>query len=51
MPRAKRIDLVHTGPETLAGRFIRTFWQPVYLSRDLEKGWAKRICPSTPPGP
>jgi 5,5'-dehydrodivanillate O-demethylase len=43
MPRAKRIDLVHTGPETLAGRFIRSFWQPVYLSRDLEKGWAKRI--------
>src|SRR3712207_7596986 len=25
----------HTGPGTLAGRYLRTFWQPVYLARDL----------------
>jgi 5,5'-dehydrodivanillate O-demethylase len=43
MARAKRIDLVHVGPETLTGRFIRRFWQPVYLARDLQPGWAKRI--------
>jgi hypothetical protein len=23
-------DFAHTGPGTLAGRFLRTFWQPVY---------------------
>ena len=43
MPRAKKVDLVHTGPETPAGRFIRRFWQPVYVSADLQPGWAKRI--------
>jgi len=43
MARAKRIDMVHVGPETLTGRFIRRFWQPVYLARDLQPGWAKRI--------
>jgi DNA-binding XRE family transcriptional regulator len=26
---------VHTGPETLAGRHMRMFWQPVYRSDDL----------------
>jgi 5,5'-dehydrodivanillate O-demethylase len=38
--RAKRddLDLVATGPGTLAGRYLRLFWQPVYLSRDLAKG-------------
>lgn len=38
-----RIDIVHTGPETPCGKYLRQFWQPVYLSDDLEKGWAKRI--------
>src|ERR1700688_5046168 len=28
-------DFVHTGPETLAGRYMRMFWQPVYRSDDL----------------
>jgi hypothetical protein len=33
-------DFSHTGPGTLAGRFMRRFWQPVYLSKDLAgSGW------------
>jgi DNA-binding Xre family transcriptional regulator len=28
-------DFVHTGPQTLAGRYMRMFWQPVYRSDDL----------------
>lgn len=34
----QEIDFVHTGPATIAGRYLRRFWQPVYLSRDLAKG-------------
>src|SRR5918911_4789725 len=34
-------DFVHTGPGTLAGRFLRRFWQPVYRAEDLPAGWAK----------
>lgn len=33
-------DLVHTGPGTLAGRYLRMFWQPVYRASDLPSGWA-----------
>jgi 5,5'-dehydrodivanillate O-demethylase len=36
-------DFVHTGPGTLAGRFMRMFWQPVYRSQDLPAGRAKPI--------
>src|ERR1043166_4817477 len=36
-------DFVHTGPETLCGRYMRLFWQPVYRSRDLERGHTKPI--------
>jgi len=35
---AQEIDFVHTGPATIAGRYLRRFWQPIYLSRDLAKG-------------
>jgi 5,5'-dehydrodivanillate O-demethylase len=28
-------DFVHTGPDTLAGRYMRSFWQPVYVAKDL----------------
>jgi 5,5'-dehydrodivanillate O-demethylase len=31
-------DFVHTGPGTLAGRYLRTFWQPVCRSKDLPPG-------------
>src|SRR5690349_6769276 len=33
-------DVFHTGPGTLAGRFLRTFWQPVARARDLSSGQA-----------
>lgn len=33
-------DFVHTGPGTLAGSYLRTFWQPIYRSRDLLPGRA-----------
>ena len=36
------VDFVHTGPGTLAGRYLRRFWQPVYRSQDLAAG---RIVP------
>lgn len=31
-------DFVHTGPDTLGGRYMRLFWQPVGLSSDLPPG-------------
>ena len=31
-------DFVHTGPGTLAGRYIRRTWQPIYESAKLAKG-------------
>lgn len=33
-------DFVHTGPGTLAGRYLRRFWQPVYLANELPVGKA-----------
>jgi 5,5'-dehydrodivanillate O-demethylase oxygenase subunit len=36
-------DLVATGPGTLAGRYLRRFWQPVYVSAELQAGAAKPI--------
>ncbi|MFI5266307.1 MAG: Rieske 2Fe-2S domain-containing protein [Chloroflexota bacterium] len=33
-------EFVHTGPGTLGGRFLRMFWQPVYLLADLKLGRA-----------
>jgi 5,5'-dehydrodivanillate O-demethylase oxygenase subunit len=33
-------DFVHTDPCTLAGRFMRMFWQPIYRSQDLSAGKA-----------
>jgi 5,5'-dehydrodivanillate O-demethylase len=31
-------DFAHTNPGTLAGRFMRLFWHPVYRSQDLAAG-------------
>jgi 5,5'-dehydrodivanillate O-demethylase oxygenase subunit len=31
---------VHTGPGTIAGRYLRRFWQPVYHATDLAPGRA-----------
>lgn len=36
-------EFVHTGPGTLAGRFLRRFWQPVCCSYELEAGKALPI--------
>jgi 5,5'-dehydrodivanillate O-demethylase len=36
-------EFVHTGPETLAGRFLRRFWQPVACSHELSSGQALPI--------
>jgi 5,5'-dehydrodivanillate O-demethylase oxygenase subunit len=36
-------DFVHTGPGTLAGQYLRRFWQPVYRAEDLQPGHAKPI--------
>jgi 5,5'-dehydrodivanillate O-demethylase len=37
------IDFVRSGPGTLGGRYLRRFWQPIWLSRDLPKGRAVPI--------
>ena len=36
-------DILRTGPGTIAGRYLRLFWQPVYRSQDLPAGHAKPI--------
>src|SRR5215208_3001398 len=36
-------EFVHTGPGTLAGRFLRMFWQPVCCSYELAAGQALPI--------
>ena len=36
-------ELVRTGPGTLAGRYLRSFWQPVYHSADLATGQVKPL--------
>lgn len=36
-------ELVRTGPGTLAGRYLRSFWQPVYHSADLAAGQVKPL--------
>jgi 5,5'-dehydrodivanillate O-demethylase len=36
-------DFAHTGPGTLAGRYLRRFWQPVYRAKDLPAGHTKPI--------
>ena len=33
-------DFVRTGAETIMGRYLRLFWHPVYLGRDLKAGRA-----------
>jgi 5,5'-dehydrodivanillate O-demethylase len=41
--RARHTDFFHTGPDTLAGEYMRKFWQPVYHSDDLPVGHAKPV--------
>ena len=42
-PQPEWLDFHHTAPATLAGRYMRTFWQPVYHSDELPPGQAKPI--------
>jgi 5,5'-dehydrodivanillate O-demethylase len=37
------LDVVHTGPGTLAGRYLRGFWQPVAVAADLAPGTAQAV--------
>jgi 5,5'-dehydrodivanillate O-demethylase len=37
------MDFVRTGPGTVAGRYLRMFWQPVYVSENLKAGQAVPI--------
>lgn len=41
--RADQIDPYQFGPGTLAGRYLRLFWQPVYIAPDLPAGKARPI--------
>src|SRR5438477_11306017 len=41
--RSDGVDFVHTGPGTLAGRYLRMFWHPVYVSQELRTGYAVPI--------
>ncbi|HEY3115882.1 MAG TPA: Rieske 2Fe-2S domain-containing protein [Chloroflexota bacterium] len=34
------MDMVHTGPDTLAGRYMRRFWQPVHVADKVAPGRA-----------
>ncbi|HEY3302462.1 MAG TPA: aromatic ring-hydroxylating dioxygenase subunit alpha [Candidatus Binatia bacterium] len=36
----EEMDFVHTGPGTIAGRYLRKFWQPVCVGGDLKPGQA-----------
>ena len=36
-------DFISAGPETLAGKFLRRFWQPVYCSHEILPGRAVPI--------
>lgn len=36
-------DIVHTGPGTLGGRYLRAFWQPVFVADQLMVGRAKPL--------
>jgi len=40
---AEPIDPYRVGPGTLAGRYLRLFWQPVYIASDLPAGKARPI--------
>jgi len=39
----KHLDFIRTGPKTLAGKYLRMFWQPVFCSHELAAGRAAPI--------
>jgi 5,5'-dehydrodivanillate O-demethylase len=36
-------DFVHTGPDTLVGRYLRRFWLAIYQSKDLRPEWSAPV--------
>jgi 5,5'-dehydrodivanillate O-demethylase len=36
-------DCYFTGPGTVAGRYMRLFWHPIFRSEDLKLGWAQPV--------
>jgi 5,5'-dehydrodivanillate O-demethylase len=36
-------EILYTGPDTIGGHYMRTFWHPVYRARDLVRGQAVPI--------
>lgn len=46
MVRSRKLDvddLAHVGPGTIAGRYLRLFWQPLYRAADLQPGQVKPV--------
>ena len=43
MDRQDSSDFAHVGPGTLAGRFLRRFWQPLWCAQDLAPGKPVRV--------
>ncbi|HVA11717.1 MAG TPA: Rieske 2Fe-2S domain-containing protein [Stellaceae bacterium] len=43
MKPSKYSDFAHIGPGTLAGRFLRHFWQPIYIGSELAPGRPVRV--------
>src|SRR5690348_12857362 len=41
--KADYTDFEHVGPGTLAGRYLRRFWQPLYSAKRLAPGHAKPV--------
>ena len=37
------MDCFRTGPDTIAGKYMRKFWHPVFRAEDLKPGWTKPI--------
>jgi 5,5'-dehydrodivanillate O-demethylase len=43
MRQSDQLDFAPTGPGTLAGRYLRRFWQPVCVAADLPAGHARPL--------
>jgi len=43
MPTIDYMDCFPTGPDTIAGSYMRKFWHPVYRAKDLQPGWARPL--------
>lgn len=41
--RDRYSDIVHTGPDTIGGRYLRSFWQPIFVASELPVGRARPL--------